>query len=134
MKIFITVIAREIGVEEFLSVLLTSDLFVLLDVLSNAFGKPHCVFMVLVPLKIIISPLEHLKQNNFNVNKNKKFSSKKSFKSLIFLKVGQLLNMHNLILDRIYPGLLTKNLLIYAHKSNVWKLFKIFNVHKPLCI
>lgn len=48
------------GVDEFLSVLLTSDIFVLSVVLWNAFGKPHCVSVVAVPLAIIISPLEHL--------------------------------------------------------------------------
>lgn len=51
---------------EVLTVLLASNIFVLSVGVVVRVNEPHCLFMVLLPLKIIFSSREHLKQK-FNV-------------------------------------------------------------------
>lgn len=107
----------EIGVEEFPTVLLTSDISVPLVIPRVAFDVLHCVFMVLVPLEII-SSLEHLKTEYVQCKKkNKKYKFEK-FKLYTYAKLDLRLNLSR--------GIDKKNLLIYAHKSNVWKLLTIY--------
>lgn len=124
-KFLLPSLLGEVGVVEVLTVLLASNIFVLSVGVVVRVNEPHCLFMVLLPLKIIFSSREHLKQK-FNVKiifqagqiwKIPIFSSTKTVSQVIFLKERWCLLYISYIL---YASLNFFSIAVLYHILRIW--------------